>query len=294
MHYCYDGATRDGGFSGGTERMTVQSRVEFASATDTGAVRKFNEDSIAADSEIGLMVLADGMGGYMAGDVASALATLVIKEELVAALGNPDPAESDTAQGYLPRTQAVKLAAEKANQMILRVARKNSQCQGMGTTLTLALFHEDRISIAHVGNSRLYRLRHDRLEQLTMDHSLLQGQVAAGLIDSGDASLSHNRNLVTRALGQEETVEVDVREEDVLPGDIYLLCSDGLNDMVEDADIELALCELRANLPLAANLLVQMANDNGGHDNVSVVLARVQAQSARRGRFDSLFGWFRR
>lgn len=293
MHYCYDGATRDGGFSGGTERMTAQSRVEFASATDTGAVRKFNEDSIAADSEIGLMVLADGMGGYMAGDVASALATLVIKEELVAALGNPEPVESDTAQGYLPRTQAVKLAAEKANQMILRVARKNSQCQGMGTTLTLALFHEDRISIAHVGNSRLYRLRYDRLEQLTMDHSLLQGQVAAGLIDSGDASLSHNRNLVTRALGQEETVEVDVREEDVLPGDIYLLCSDGLNDMVEDTDIELALCELRANLSLAANLLVQMANDNGGHDNVSVVLARVQAPSARRGLLDSLFSLFR-
>jgi len=294
MHYCYDGATRDGGFSGGTERMTAQSRVEFASATDTGAVRKFNEDSIATDSEIGLMVLADGMGGYMAGDVASALAISVVKEELVIALGKLEPVENnDTAKRYLPQTLAVKWAAEKANQMILRVARKNSQCQGMGTTLTLALFHEDRISIAHVGNSRLYRLRYDRLEQLTMDHSLLQGQVAAGLIDYGDASLSHNRNLVTRALGQEETVEVDVREEDVLPGDIYLLCSDGLNDMVEDADIELALCELRANLPLAANLLVQMANDNGGHDNVSVVLARVQAQSAKRGRLDSLFGWFR-
>jgi len=123
---------------------------------------------------------------------------------------------------------------------------------------------------------------------------LLQGQVAAGLIDSGDAKLSHNRNLVTRALGKEETVEVDVREEDVLPGDIYLLCSDGLNDMVEDADIELALCELKANLPLAANLLVQMANDNGGHDNVSVVLARAQTPSTRRGLLDRLFGWFRR
>ena len=274
--------------------MTVQNRVEFASATDTGIVRKFNEDSIATDSEIGLMVLADGMGGYMAGDVASALAISVVKEELAAALGKIEPVESGTAKRYMPQTLAVKWAAEKANQMILRVARKNTQCQGMGTTLTLALFHEDRISIAHVGDSRLYRLRYDRLEQLTMDHSLLQGQVEAGLIDSGDAKLSHNRNLVTRALGKEETVEVDVREEDVLPGDIYLLCSDGLNDMVEDADIELALCELKANLPLAANLLVQMANDNGGHDNVSVVLARVQAQAAKRGLLDSLFGWFRR
>jgi protein phosphatase len=275
--------------------MTTQSRVEFASATDAGVVRKFNEDSIATDSEIGLMVLADGMGGYMAGDVASALAISVVKEELVSALGSLEPVENnDTAKRFLPQTLAVKLAADKANQMILRVARKNSQCQGMGTTLTLALFHDDRISIAHVGDSRLYRLRYDRLEQLTVDHSLLQGQVAAGLIDSGDAKLSHNRNLVTRALGKEETVEVDVREEDVLPGDIYLLCSDGLNDMVEDADIELALRELKANLPLAANLLVQMANDNGGHDNVSVVLARVHAQSDKRGLLDSLFGWFRR
>ncbi|GAO35529.1 protein phosphatase [Sulfuricella sp. T08] len=275
--------------------MTVQSRVEFASATDTGVVRKFNEDSIAFESEIGLMVLADGMGGYMAGDVASALAISVVKEELVTALGKLEPVESnDTAKRYMPLTLAVKRAVEKANEMILRVARKNTQCQGMGTTLTLAVFHEDRISIAHVGDSRLYRLRYDRLEQLTMDHSLLQGQVEAGLIDSGDAKLSHNRNLVTRALGKEEAVEVDVREEDVLPGDIYLLCSDGLNDMVEDADIELALCELKANLPLVANLLVQMANDNGGHDNVSVILARVQAQSARRGLLESLFGWFRR
>ncbi|MBZ0095619.1 MAG: protein phosphatase 2C domain-containing protein, partial [Sulfuricella sp.] len=269
--------------------------VEFASATDTGVVRKFNEDSIATDSEIGLMALADGMGGYMAGDVASALTISVVKEELVTALGSLEPARgNDTAKRYSPQVLAVKWAAEKANQMILRVARKNSQYQEMGTTLTLALFHEDRISIAHVGDSRLYRLRYDRLEQLTMDHSLLQGQVAAGLIDSGAARLSHNRNLVTRALGKEETVEVDVREEDVLPGDIYLLCSDGLNDMVEDADIELALCELEANLSLAANFLVQMANDNGGHDNVSVVLARVQVQSAGRGLLDSLFGWFRR
>lgn len=274
--------------------MTVQSIVEFASATDTGVVRKFNEDSIATDSEIGLMVLADGMGGYMAGDVASALAISVVKEELGTALGNLAPVENDTAKRDLPQTLAVKRAAEKANQMILRVARKNSQCEGMGTTLTLALFHEDRISIAHVGDSRLYRLRYERLEQLTMDHSLLQGQVAAGLINSGDAKLSHNRNLVTRALGKEEKVEVDVREADVLPGDVYLLCSDGLNDMVEDSDIELALCELKANLPLAANLLVQMANDNGGHDNVSVVLARVQVQLARRGLLESLFGWFRR
>lgn len=271
--------------------MTTQNMLEFAGATDTGMVRKFNEDSIAVDEEIGLMVLADGMGGYMAGDVASAMATSVITGQLKGAL-NLNATQQEGGR-FSPQTLAVQAAAERANQSILKVARKNPQCQGMGTTLTLALFHDDRISIAHVGDSRLYRLRYDRLEQITMDHSLLQDQIKAGLIDSEDAKLSHNRNLVTRALGKDETVEVDLREEDVLPGDIYLICSDGLNDMVEDADIELALCELRANLPLAAKILVQMANDNGGHDNVSVILARVLEFPAKQGLFDSLLGWFR-
>ncbi|MGE5027885.1 MAG: Stp1/IreP family PP2C-type Ser/Thr phosphatase [Betaproteobacteria bacterium] len=270
--------------------MTVQHMLEFASATDAGLVRKFNEDNIAIDKEIGLMALADGMGGYMAGDVASAMATSVIMEQLKTALQNSG---SEPGGGYAVRSLAIRGAAERANQSIYKVAQKNPQYQGMGTTLTFALFQDDRISVAHVGDSRLYRLRHDRLELMTEDHSLLQNQVEAGMIDAEDAKVSHNRNLVTRALGKEAAVEVDLHEENVLPGDIYLICSDGLNDMVEDADIELALCELKANLPLAAKLLVQMANDNGGHDNVSVVLAKVLDSSAGRGRLGSLFGWLR-
>jgi protein phosphatase len=273
--------------------MTVQRRLEFASATDAGVVRKFNEDSIAIDEETGLIALADGMGGYMAGDVASAMATSVIMGQLKDVLARLGP-ESRGNGRYTAQSLAVKEAAERANQSIYKVAQKNPQYQGMGTTLTFALFHDDRISIAHVGDSRLYRVRYDRLEQITMDHSLLRNQIEAGMIDADDAKVSHNRNLVTRALGKEATVEVDLREEDVLPGDIYLLCSDGLNDMVEDADIELALRELKANLPLAARLLVQMANDNGGHDNVSVVLVRVLDSSARQSLFRSIFGWLRR
>ncbi|MDD5328538.1 MAG: Stp1/IreP family PP2C-type Ser/Thr phosphatase [Sulfuricella sp.] len=261
--------------------MTAQSMLEFAGATDAGMVRKFNEDSIAIDREIGAMILADGMGGYLAGDVASAMAASVAAEVVKTGLAGATPG------------QVAKEAAEKANRAVLKMAQKNSQYQGMGTTLTLALFHDDRIAVAHVGDSRLYRLRYDRLEQLTLDHSLLRDQVEAGVIDAEQAWGSHNRNLLTRALGKKEAVEVDLREDDVLPGDIYLLCSDGLNNMVEDADIQLALCELKANLPLAARLLVQMANDNGGHDNVSVVLARVRAFPARRGLFDRLFGWLR-
>lgn len=273
--------------------MTEQSMLEFASATDPGVVRKFNEDSIAIDNEISLAVLADGMGGYMAGDVASTMATSVIMGELKAPLPNLGSARNSADGKLSPQLLSAKRAAEKANLAILKVAQKNSQYQGMGTTLLLAWFHDDRISIAHVGDSRLYRLRYDRLEQLTVDHSLLQDQVEAGVIDSEDAKNSHNRNLVTRALGKGDTVEVGLREDDVLAGDTYLLCSDGLNDMVEDADIELALRELKANLPLAAKVLVEMANDNGGHDNVSVILARVQGFHARRGLLDGLFGWLR-
>lgn len=273
--------------------MTVQRRLEFASATDAGVVRKFNEDSIAINEEIGLMALADGMGGYMAGDVASAMATSVVMGQLKDALAGLEPGRHEDG-GRSARSLAAKEAAERANQSIYKMAQKNPQYQGMGTTLTFALFHDDKVAIAHVGDSRLYRVRYGRLEQITMDHSLLQNQVEAGMIDAEDAKISHNRNLVTRALGKEAAVEVDMREEDVLPGDIYLICSDGLNDMVENADIELALCELKANLPLAAKLLVQMANDNGGHDNVSVVLARVLDFPARRGLFNSLFGWLRR
>ncbi len=273
--------------------MTAQSTLEFASAADAGMVRKFNEDSIAIDCETGLMILADGMGGYLAGDVASSMATAVAADAVRAGLAKMALPSGHGPAGKSPAACVVKTAAETANQAIFKLAHKDAQYRDMGTTLTLALFLDDRIAVAHVGDSRLYRLRYDRLEQLTQDHSLLRDQVEAGVIDAEEAKGSHNRNLLTRALGKKEIVEVDLREEDVLPGDIYLLCSDGLNNMVEDADIQLALCELKANLPLAANLLVQMANDNGGHDNVSVVLARVREFPVRRGLFDWLFGWLK-
>lgn len=273
--------------------MAMTSMLEFASATDVGVVRKFNEDSVAIDEEIGLMILADGMGGYLAGDVASAMATTVVASSVKVGLADTAmPADPELSR-HSDAVRVIKQAAERANQSILKIARKNSQYQGMGTTLTLALFHDDRIAIAHVGDSRLYRMRYDRLQQLTLDHSLLQDQIKAGMIDSEEARTSHNRNLVTRALGKEDAVEIDLREEDVLPGDIYLICSDGLNDLVEDADIELTLRELKANLPLAAKVLVQMANDNGGHDNVSVLIAQVREFPAKRSLSDRLFGWMK-
>lgn len=273
--------------------MTLRNALEVASLTDAGLVRSFNEDSIATDASLGLMVLADGMGGYKAGDVASGMATAMIVNELKQALRDLKPGQPDAASGRPAESEAVRKAVKHANQAIFKAAGANSQYHGMGTTLVLALFCNNRLIIAHSGDSRLYRLRQNRLEQMTQDHSLLREQVELGMISSDDAKISHNRNLVTRALGVDAALEPEVREEGVLPGDMYLLCSDGLNDMVDDADIELAMGALQANLPLAAKQLVTMASDNGGHDNVSVILVKVLKPfpAEARGLFGSLFGW---
>jgi protein phosphatase len=146
----------------------------------------------------------------------------------------------------------------------------------MGTTMTAAVFHDNKVVLAHVGDSRIYRVRRDKLTLLTRDDSLLRDQVELGVISASEASKSHNRSLVTRALGIEARVSPHLADDAALPGDVYLLCSDGLNDMVEDEDIELIVGALSANLPLAATHLVQAAKDNGGYDNVSVILAKVK------------------
>lgn len=275
--------------------MTARSHfhLEVASATDAGTLRSFNEDSIAADSELGLLVLADGMGGYKAGDVASSIATGLVMDYLKRMLNESGP--STIRSAMLSReSMAVKSTIEKTNLAIYKTAQTDNKYTGMGTTIVLILFHHGLATIAHVGDSRLYRLRQWHLELLTHDHSLLQEQVEMGLISTEDAKVSHNRNLVSRALGIEAEIRVDVSEHNVQPNDIYLLCSDGLNDMVDDADIELALRELHANLPLAASQLVQMANDNGGHDNVSVLIAKVRNGGiGKRGFMDRLFDWLK-
>lgn len=275
--------------------MTARSpfTIEVASATDAGAIRSFNEDSVAADSDLGLLVLADGMGGYKAGEVASSIATGLVMDYLKPMLNEmaPSPLRSP---GPSPEAMAVRSTIEKTNLAIYKTAQTDKKYTGMGTTIVLILFHQGLATIAHVGDSRLYRLRQGRLELLTHDHSLLQQQVEMGVISTEDAKVSHNRNLVSRALGVDTEIKVDVSEHSVQQNDIYLLCSDGLNDMVDDADIELAVSELQANLPLASRQLIQMANDNGGHDNVSVIVAKVSHGAAdERGLMDRLFDWLK-
>jgi len=249
--------------------------LEMATATDAGRVRPHNEDSIAADAEIGWAVIADGMGGYNAGEVASSIAVATLSSEIKRALEAHVPHGIDIEGEPL----AVKLIREitaKANAAIYQAARTRPQYAGMGTTLVMALFYDQRMTVGHVGDSRLYRLRTGRFEQITRDHSLLQQQIDGGVLTREQARYSKNRNLVTRAVGVDPEVETEVHTYAVEPGDIYLLCSDGLSDMIPDQDIHDTLGALQSNLPLAARQLVQSANDSGGHDNISVILVRVR------------------
>lgn len=264
--------------------------VEIASVTDAGSVRQFNEDSIVTDPDLGLAVLADGMGGHHAGEIASGIATQVIFETLKAQL-----AELRSDAGKRSPVLAVDKSINRANRAVFEAAQGQPAYQGMGTTLALALFYDNRAALGHIGDSRIYRLRNDVLQLLTRDDSLLRDQIELGLVAAADTGGSHNRSLVTRALGTEASVRAHLREDEVGPGDIYVLCSDGLNDLVEDADIELIVRSIRTNLPLAAHQLVQAAKDNGGYDNVSVILVKVLKPfpADDPGWLNRLIGWFR-
>src|SRR5512143_939677 len=255
--------------------------IDAAAATDPGNVRQYNEDSIAMDPELGVVVVADGMGGHRSGEVASAMAARVV----LAGLRRP------RADKHSPLL-AVEESINQANLAIWGAAQARAGQLGMGTTLALALFRNDRIVIGHIGDSRVYRLRGGKLQLMTRDDSLLRDQVDAGLISVADAGESHNRSLVTQALGVAAQVAPHVRQVDAEPGDIVLVCSDGLNDLVDDADIELILQALGANLPLAAQLLVQTAKDNGGYDNITAIVARLRKLfPAARGWQRRLLGW---
>jgi protein phosphatase len=244
--------------------------LEFFSATDTGRSRSNNEDSVAVDEATALLVLADGMGGYNAGEVASGMATSFVKSELGRWLAEA----SETATDSEVR-RAMDICVDNANRAIFNAANSNPQYAGMGTTLVVAVFREGRLLMGHVGDSRAYRLRASRLVQITHDHSLLQEQIDSGLITPEQAAFSANKNLVTRAVGVEDTVLLETHLHDVLPGDTYLLCSDGLSDMLDDESIA-QLLQTNESLQDAANALVEAANEAGGKDNISVVLARVR------------------
>jgi len=273
--------------------MSLAQVFEIVSATDPGMVRSHNEDAVASDAANGLVVLADGMGGYNAGEVASGMATTVVTTEIAQVLQQTQPYAQDK-DGNMVAASIVRETVLKANTSVYQAAQSNPQYAGMGTTLVVALFYANKMLVAHLGDSRLYRLRGDQFSQVTRDHSLLQEQIDAGLISPEQAKHAQHKNLVTRALGIDPAVEPEIHEYDARPGDLYLLCSDGLCDMVADDDIGEALHAFGSNLNLAAQQLVQMANDNGGRDNVSVILVRVlRDYPGPRGVMGKLFAWLK-
>ncbi len=222
------------------------------------------------------MVLADGMGGYNAGEVASGMCTAFIKTELGRWLAEASESATDSDV-----RRAMDICVDNANRAIFNAANSNPQYAGMGTTLVVGVFRDNRLLLGHVGDSRCYRQRGGRLVQITHDHSLLQEQIDAGLITAEQAAFSANKNLVTRAVGVEDTVLLETHLHDVMPGDVYALCSDGLSDMVDDETIS-QLLQSRELLPEAASALIDAANEAGGKDNISVVLVRVRGPGGCR------------
>ena len=255
--------------------VSLRNRVQAVGLTDTGKVREHNEDSIALDGDIGLFVLADGMGGYNAGEVASGMATSLIADGIQEEWKPADVQRLSREEAKALSEKLIREQIGRANNAIFTTSQNNPECAGMGTTLVVCLFYDNFMTVAHIGDSRLYRLRGDAMEQITRDHSLLQEQLDSGLITPEEAKLSQNKNLVTRALGIDPTVEPEIHVYETQVGDSYLLCSDGLSDMVEDEEIRLTLITLRSNPNLTVQQLVQAANDNGGRDNISAVLIRV-------------------
>ncbi|MDH5572448.1 MAG: Stp1/IreP family PP2C-type Ser/Thr phosphatase [Gammaproteobacteria bacterium] len=256
--------------------ISANSKLVIHGLSDVGLVRGHNEDKISWDINLGLVLLADGMGGHNAGEVASEIAVNSITDFLRNAL-IPQPSDD------VDYMEIVSEAVKYANIQIIRTAAVDQECAGMGTTVVLALFHHDSIVLAHVGDSRIYCYRGGVLSPITRDHSLVQEMLDNGFLNQEEALTSTNRNLITRALGIAETVDVDVIERDACTRDVYLLCSDGLTDLVNDSEIAEILGQHingddvnSTELEAIVTSLVSCANERGGKDNISIVLVTKQ------------------
>ncbi len=249
----------------------------FCAKTDPGRARDNNEDSVVYDETSLTVVLADGMGGYNAGEIASGMATAFIKSELSRWL-------TEAGSGIKAKDvrRAMEICVDNANRSIFNSANSNASYAGMGTTLVVGVFRDARLVLGHIGDSRCYRLRSGEFQQITKDHSLLQEQMDAGLITPEQAATSSIKNLVTRALGVDESVLLEVNEHQVQVGDLYLMCSDGLSDMIDDDAINRIVTSELA-LDQKATQLIDQANENGGRDNISVLLVEVHEAPEKRG-----------
>lgn len=260
-------------------------RVVAAGRTDVGRQRKHNEDHVLLRPDLDLYVVADGMGGHNAGDVASKLTTTSLNNFYEAtAGGRPFPVHSSDGADDLPiEARRLSAAILKANHDVYEISSTYQQHQGMGSTVVAATFAEQSglLHVGHVGDSRCYRMRDGVIEQLTRDHSLINDALAMKPDLTEEELARLPKNIITRALGMKEVVKVDIRSEEVLPDDLYLLCSDGLSGMVPDQQI-MEILSITDDLSEACELLVSMANEAGGTDNISCVLLKIEAVSDDR------------
>ncbi len=253
--------------------------LRFALKSHPGKVRPLNEDAVGADPNIGLFVLADGLGGYNAGEVASTMAVSSLLSELGEKLHNAH----DSADGNFDPAQVLREALVQMNDEIFRAALNSTLYEGMATTAVIAWFLGGRLWVAHAGDSRLYRFRGGALQQITRDHSFSQELLDAGMISEEEARVLPAKNLVTRAVGASPTLDPEVHDYELESGDIILMCSDGLTEMVSNTRIGDAMNRDNQDIAHAARCLVDCANEAGGRDNTSVILVRVDGTFADLG-----------
>jgi protein phosphatase len=272
--------------------MKLDKYLEIVCASDTGRVRSHNEDSTASDASLGLVILADGMGGYSAGEVASAIAVTRVFQDTRDGLTTLVPGQTDRESGLRYESLIVHDAVRQANDEVIAAAAESAEYSGMGTTIVAVLFYDNRLTCAHAGDSRMYVWRNRQLQQLTDDHSVVREIVKSGMYSEDEARASFNPNLVTRALGADSQLEVDIYEHPVKPGDLYLICSDGLSNTVNEDRIAKILMNLD-NLDNCAQQLIHLANKGGGDDNISVALVSVKSEYGAEENWQTqMIDWF--
>lgn len=248
-------------------------KVKIGAGTDRGHKRILNEDSLCLNEAIGLFVLADGMGGHKAGEVASRLAVEIITKGIEKVfLKDKHSMLGEYREEFSKENNVLASSVRLANIKIYEIARKRSECSGMGTTVVSVLLTNNIMRMAHVGDSRIYLIRDNLIDQLTADHSLVAEQLKRGLISEKEARESKVKNVITRALGMDESVEVDFGEQVIMENDCVLMCSDGLYDMVEDDEILSVILGCSGKPQKACDSLIALANEHGGNDNISVIL----------------------
>jgi protein phosphatase len=246
--------------------------------TDTGRRRPHNEDSVGVEMDAGLFIVADGMGGHAAGEVASRAAVHTLSDFVVKSINDHNFTWPFGFEERLTFNEnLMQTATLLANRKVCQIAEENSECLGMGTTLAAMVVREQQAVIAHVGDSRVYRFRGSEMDLLTTDHSWVNEQLQRNVLTEEEARTHRWRNVITRALGNRPDIDADLRSVATRPGDLFLLCTDGLTTMVDDLKIAQILDDPKLEPEAGCRALIDAANEAGGADNISVILVRIQA-----------------